>query len=232
MTSIRKIEANRRNGRKSRGPQTAAGKFIASRNALRHGLAASIHRSGDFFEKVETLVRAIVGIENDPLLLEEARTIAECESLLNLIAREKVATVERLRNTTAIALVKGDNSMIVAKQRSDAGRRAYAMYERLQEEYDAHGKDTSTGQNTSQETRADDIDPPDRQLERDEYDAVKEALPDLERLERYKRRTWARRNRAMATFVAVKSSIRNTALAKQAKSNEGAPKGNPAERTQ
>ena len=41
MTSIRKLNANRLNGKKSRGPKTTAGKLIASRNALRHGFAAS-----------------------------------------------------------------------------------------------------------------------------------------------------------------------------------------------
>jgi hypothetical protein len=44
MTSVRKIEANRHNGRKSCGPRTAAGKATASRNALQHGLAALTHR--------------------------------------------------------------------------------------------------------------------------------------------------------------------------------------------
>jgi len=40
MTSERQIAANRLNGRKSRGPRTTAGKSTASRNAVRHGLAA------------------------------------------------------------------------------------------------------------------------------------------------------------------------------------------------
>jgi hypothetical protein len=43
MTSERQIAANRRNSRKSRGPRTAAGKSIASRNALRHGVADRVY---------------------------------------------------------------------------------------------------------------------------------------------------------------------------------------------
>ncbi|MCJ9706005.1 hypothetical protein [Bradyrhizobium sp. SHOUNA76] len=41
MTSVRQIEANRRNATRSTGPKTAGGKTRSSRNALRHGLARS-----------------------------------------------------------------------------------------------------------------------------------------------------------------------------------------------
>jgi len=40
MTSIQKIEANRRNAQKATGPRTEAGKRRASQNALKHGLLA------------------------------------------------------------------------------------------------------------------------------------------------------------------------------------------------
>ena len=40
MTSAAKIEANRRNGRLSKGPKTEAGKDISRRNALRDGFTA------------------------------------------------------------------------------------------------------------------------------------------------------------------------------------------------
>ncbi|MDD1519216.1 MULTISPECIES: hypothetical protein [Bradyrhizobium] len=39
MTSVRQIEANRSNARRSTGPKTAGGKTRSSRNALCHGLA-------------------------------------------------------------------------------------------------------------------------------------------------------------------------------------------------
>src|SRR5262249_50109860 len=40
MTSLKQIEANRRNAMKSTGPRTEAGKEQSRRNALRHGLTA------------------------------------------------------------------------------------------------------------------------------------------------------------------------------------------------
>jgi hypothetical protein len=40
MTSIKQIEANRRNSLKSTGPKTGAGKQASRCNAIRHGLTA------------------------------------------------------------------------------------------------------------------------------------------------------------------------------------------------
>src|SRR5262245_28345408 len=40
MTSLKQIEANRRNALKSTGPRTESGKQQSRQNALRHGLAA------------------------------------------------------------------------------------------------------------------------------------------------------------------------------------------------
>ena len=40
MASVRQLEANRANARKSTGPRTETGKAIARLNALRHGLTS------------------------------------------------------------------------------------------------------------------------------------------------------------------------------------------------
>src|SRR5687767_1207806 len=42
MTTLAKIEANRRNGQHSTGPQTAEGKAVVARNATTHGIFAAV----------------------------------------------------------------------------------------------------------------------------------------------------------------------------------------------
>ena len=58
MSSQKQIAANRRNGRKSRGPRTAAGKSVSSRNALRHGLASISRHNPAFAPRIEAIARA------------------------------------------------------------------------------------------------------------------------------------------------------------------------------
>lgn len=62
MTSERQIAANRLNGRKSRGPRTTAGKSTASRNALRHGLAAIGRRQPIETADLERLAKALAAM--------------------------------------------------------------------------------------------------------------------------------------------------------------------------
>jgi hypothetical protein len=91
MTSVRQIEANRRNALRSTGPKTDTGKQRASQNAVRHGLTA------------ETV---IVPIEdpNDYRAFEqavaadyEAETVVERELVLRL-----ASVLWRLRRATSI----------------------------------------------------------------------------------------------------------------------------------
>jgi hypothetical protein len=124
MTSERKTAANRRNSRKSSGPRTAAGKTTVGRNALRHGLAALTHRQAVPAAEVERLTGAICGGEGDPSLFKEAQVIAETELELRAIQAQKLAAIERLRENSTIAMSKGDNSLALAKLRSQQSRLA------------------------------------------------------------------------------------------------------------
>jgi hypothetical protein len=125
MTSERKIAANRLNAKKSRGPRTAAGKSLASRNALRHGLRAITHRHPTPSSEIERFAKAICGADNDPLLFEQACIIAENDFVLRAIHAQQLAVVERVQEVTAIALAKGDNRLALAKARSLRSRLAH-----------------------------------------------------------------------------------------------------------
>jgi hypothetical protein len=81
MTSMRQIEANRRNALRSTGPTTEEGKRRSRRNALRHGLSA------------ETVVEIVEDI-NDYRCFEaaviadyDARTTVECELVVSGVPR-------------------------------------------------------------------------------------------------------------------------------------------------
>lgn len=124
MTSNRKIQANRHNSRKSCGPRTAAGKSIASRNAIRHGLAALTHRKIVPSAEIEQFARALCGSDSDPILFAQAMKIAENKLLLQAIHKQQVYAVERLRERTTVPFAKKDNSLEVAKLRSVESRQA------------------------------------------------------------------------------------------------------------
>jgi hypothetical protein len=91
MTSLRQIEANRRNADRSTGPNTEEGKHRSRRNAIRHGLCA---------ETVVEIVEDIDdyrGFEAAVIADYDARTAVERELVLRL-----ASLLWRLRRATAI----------------------------------------------------------------------------------------------------------------------------------
>ena len=95
MASERQIAANRRNGRKSTGPRSGAGRKRASRNAYRHGLTLSISSTAAFAKQLDKLVHKIAGDTEDEIVLERARAFAQAELELARVRRAKVALIER-----------------------------------------------------------------------------------------------------------------------------------------
>ena len=91
MTSLKQIEANRRNAQNSTGPRTEAGKERSSRNAVRHGLTA------------ETVIEPLEDAEDYQAFEEavaagfDAETAVERELILRL-----ASLLWRLRRATSI----------------------------------------------------------------------------------------------------------------------------------
>src|SRR5262249_31356696 len=91
MTSLRQIEANRRNSAKSTGPRTEAGKQRSRRNAMRHGLCAET--VVDILEDVDDYKAFEAAIIAD----YDAQTAVERELVLRL-----VSLLWRIRRATLI----------------------------------------------------------------------------------------------------------------------------------
>src|SRR5262245_32620887 len=201
MTSTKKVAANRINGRKSRGPRTGAGKARASRNARRHGLAASNNNDPVMAERVGQMVDAICQGDDDALLREQAVAIAESQLWLDCVKAEKRALIERLRDPTAIAL-----ALNIRLARAKARMRLFDVAARQQEVIDDLIKKTkAAGRDPEREPLPPNVEaawpPPGVEFisgdtERDEYEALREGIADLVRLLRYERRAWSRRKRA------------------------------------
>jgi hypothetical protein len=206
MISRAKAEASRNNGRKSRGPRTAAGKSCASHNALRHGLAALTHKPAAFAE-VERIAKAICNGDTNPLLFDQALVIAENEMVRRCVRGEAIAMIERLRDITVNPLSR-DNSLTRAKVRFRRGKLRYKQLVQAKAKTIA----TTTGgeKNSLQEQESDAAQSQPTRMQkpiksRDEFDALRLAMPDLDRLARYERRAWSRQKRAFREFIEIKS---------------------------
>jgi hypothetical protein len=212
--------------RNSTGPRTIAGKLRSSYNALRHGLAASDPRRLVPPGAAARLAGAICDGDEDPALFTAALAIAENELVLDAIRRQKIIVIERLREATSIALRKGDNSLTVAKARFLqawlANREIGFLVPKVMKKYKDQLMPAFEGDDGVVPIRVkallEESEPSEEEhqrllelarteiarRERNEYDALEEAVPDLIRLERYERRAWSRQRRAIYEFVNLK----------------------------
>lgn len=94
MSSHARMAANKRNAARSTGPLTPLGKQRASRNALKHGLSASIRHHRDISNKIEALAVAIAGANSIPRRLQAARGVAEAELELRRLQEFRLALIE------------------------------------------------------------------------------------------------------------------------------------------
>jgi hypothetical protein len=141
VTSIRKLNANRLNGKKSRGPKTTAGKLIASRNAFRHGFAATKHCVPIPKADVERLAAALCGKADNRALFQQALIIAENELVLRAINEQQLAVIERLRDPSVLPFSQRDNTLRLMRARvrksNEAEKAIVALRDALLKKYES-----------------------------------------------------------------------------------------------
>jgi hypothetical protein len=209
------IAASRVNGRKSLGPRTAAGKWRASRNALRHGLNLISRHNSAYFPEIERIARAYCEGDNDPSLFEPAMIIAENDVIIMRVEVECLAAIARMRDPDAIPFSDRKASLARARARFEQAKLLHA--ELMRARFNA----CSTGNSAAKKTSAaseraatgdtaaspttNAAEEPQAPAQYDEFEAVYRAAPDLVRLARYRRRAVSRRNRAIREFIFVRS---------------------------
>ena len=82
MLSPKRSDASRVNGRKSKGPITAAGKSRTRHNALKHELTTIDRFNPGYTDQILSLAALLCGGEHHPLLMEQATIIAENDLVL------------------------------------------------------------------------------------------------------------------------------------------------------
>jgi len=116
MSSDRKIAANRQNSQHSTGPRTALAKKRIRRNALRHGLAATIVNTPGTSAETNRLAQAMRGSDTGPAQREQAQIIAECELLLLRVRAARVKIFEEISWTAPVQ--RSDEPSVLSHQQA------------------------------------------------------------------------------------------------------------------
>lgn len=206
MTSSKKPAANRRN---SSGPRTAAGKSIASRNAMRHGLTAVTHRQALPSEEVDRFAMALCKDAKDPTIFAQAVRIAENEFALRAIRGQQVVVFQRLQKSQQerIADERIFPTPLIAPAKDDNRTPSLSQVEgNLPDDCGYEGGSVPISARAPHEIRA----KPDRTAkgstvgEPDVSDTTNTTVLELLRLDRYAGRAWSRQKRAINQFMSLK----------------------------
>jgi hypothetical protein len=175
MTSAKKIAANTRNAARSTGPRSAFGKKRVSRNAYRHGLCQSAASQQQFNEDVENRTREFAEGSCDPFTLDKARTVAEAEVDILRAIRAKIAVFQRTYVFGALDPARFSDRAI---------KRWFKAFDR--------GLDPALSVAMEGVPEPMPTDVSGRMTE-----AIRRAMPELLKIDRYERRAAVRRDRAV-----------------------------------
>ena len=185
MATERQIAANRRNARKSTGPRSSAAKKRASRNAYRHGLTLSLTSSPELAKRLDTLARKIAGGSKNEIVLEHARAAAQAELDLARVRQIKIALI---KSVSALGALGAPYDMLPVIK-------AYLYLELALE-----GK-TPRGRPPKIPEPVDPLATMPTQEPGRTAEAIRRALPELLKLDRYESRAAARRDRAICEIT-------------------------------
>ena len=186
MISQKRIWASQINGQKSRGPKSWEGKIRASQNSFRHGLN-TIHRLNPIYgQEIADMVQAICDGQDNPTLVEQAIIIAECAVLLRYVRAEQTAAIDRCRDPATVSHRRAGWSCAPARARLNQFDVAHAELTRRLAAAPAAGSANRPAQRSKKRGAA--LAVWKEPKERDETEAMRAAMPQLNRLARYERR--------------------------------------------
>ncbi len=175
MASERQIAANRCNAAKSTGPRSSAAKRRVGRNAIRHGLNSKSVWNKGVQEELDKRTRRLLGDSQHPNALDRARAVAEAELEIARARQAKILLINRISIFGGLNppqyTVRGISCWMKAYERGFDRPLSYAM-----EGFSAPMPPEE----------------PERSAE-----AIRRALPELRKLDRYEKRAAARRDRAV-----------------------------------
>ena len=187
MVSSRKTETNRRNAKASTGPRSSAGKKRAAHNSYRHGLSVSLTSDPSIARQVDDLARKFVGKTRSETVLRYARDAAEAALELERIRKFKIVLVERVLALGSVGPPIPYGSFTKAVRQLELVIAGKALMEEPADPLATL--------------------PPKEPLRTAE--ALRRALPELIKLDRYEARAIGRRNHAIGKITENSSFSKN-----------------------